>query len=655
MEKESRFFRRLPLRPFRCLSAWLALLIVSSVLWAQPTPAPVLPELSDLEFWTFEQFAGHGAMELKEPGAVPFLEINSIGDEGMAAEVRSRKIPVEPNRRYIVTLERRTEGLETVNAELTGGPYVQFWDEELLPGSYQPLGSIAPANADWHSITIEFVVPSTARWVDLHLAFAAYGGYEQGLRPRVSGRARGQVAFRNVELHAEGRIKILPASVRVADQTVQAGIETVFESLHNASLLGLFRDSDGYYESSNIVPDLSFGLFGIRRQGNPEYLGIIQRQWQELGLSASEEGELPQRVMSQVLYPLGVDEIFSFTGDVEFLKRFLPIADRALDYVHERADSNGLVRLVEYGQWQIGQGADWVDWYPTRMEGKTFNFHQWYVRALRRCAALHQEFGQNAAGSFASLDRAREYLIRADQVEKSLRRLYWAGDHFVTNIDYGGRIADEKWLDDHVWAIMLGTATAEQAEKIWSWIDEDPFEREGVPTSWAAFAGPVHGRLTWFGRLGAGDILARYHTGQGEHGAKLLRRISEIFARDRNVYEAYTMYGTIAPGTLGWGNYTEHCGGFLWALTEGPFGVSFESDEEAVATVRPWFPRGWSSGEAGLVLRGTRIDVAYSWSQGNLSLNLKGEGEPQRIRIVMRSGETKIVSIGSGTDATIVF
>ena len=117
------------------------------------------------------------------------------------------------------------------------------------------------------------------------------------------------------------------------------------------------------------------------------------------------------------------------------------------------------------------------------MEGKTFMFHQWYALALKRIAALHEEF----AGGIGSPEKARQYRERAALVEQSLRRLYWRGDHFITNIDYQGKPAEENWCDDQVWAIKWGVATPEQAAEIWAWMNADPKRYEGVPMSLGGF------------------------------------------------------------------------------------------------------------------------------------------------------------------------
>ena len=617
---------------------------------------PLIGDLSDSTYWTFQKFRGEGTVRFVASAEGPVVELAASGSEGMAASLRSPRFPVEPNRQYTMTMDVRTEGLEAIDANLTGAAYLLFWDGALLPGSYQPSDAVstrAPRDSGWHAVSQTVTTPTTARSAELHLAFAAYGPYTQTLRPRTSGRAKGRLWIRNVHVEGSGRVTPLPPSIGVSEPLVQAAVDTVADCLHNASINGIFVDSDGYSDSSNIVPDLSFGLYGVRRQGQPRYLEILRKQWEELGSSADAEGKLPQRVMSQVLFPIGVDEIFSFTGDQAFLAKLLPVADRALEYVNTRADRDGLVRLVEHGQWQIGEGADWVDWYPTRMEGKTFNFHQWYVRALRRMAALHDELSASGTRPFASARRAGEYRALADRIEASLRTLYWADDHFVTNVDYGGKIADQRWMDDQLWAIRLGIATPEQARKIWSWIDAESADLEAVPTRWAAFDGPQHGPLTWFGRTGGGDILARYRSGDPARGLALLKRISELFVRDHNVYEAYTMFGTVAPGTLGWGNYTEHCGGYIWSLIEGPFGLDFDSDRDAVATLKPRFPEEWDRAEARVYVRGTRVRIEYARTGGKTTVSLSGEeGEAQPIRIMLPGGGSEIIRLGAGARRT---
>ncbi|KAB2660670.1 MAG: hypothetical protein DVB31_13610 [Verrucomicrobia bacterium] len=644
---------RAPENGFRSL-AILALWFATMVRAATPSPREVtaLEPLSDAGFWTFTRHGGDGRMTPRQDPAGDYLEFESADGKGMAATLSSPPLRVEAGREYRVTMEIKTEDLIPVDphappfdSRMTGGAYFLFRDLADRPASFFPSrGTTAPSNTGWKEVVHPIKTPTTAGTAQVFLVYAGYGDWSGG-HPRISGRARGRLCIRNVRVIAGRKIPVLPAAVHVSDPVIQAGIDTAAACLHNASLNGRFEVSDGYTLSGNIVPDLSFGLFGARRAGHAEYVRLFAEYWRRLATQFDAAGRLKsQRVMSQVFFPLGVDEIFSFTGDTGFLSDLLPVADRSLAHVAARADEDGLARLVESGKWRIGEGADWVDWYPQRMEGKTLMFHQWYAHALRRMAALHEEF----AGGIGDAGKAREYRARADRIESSLRRLYWRGDHFVTNIDYQGKVADENWCDDQVWAIQWGVATPGQTASIWGWMNADPMRYEGVPMSWAAFDGPQHGRLSWFGRQGAGDILARYKSGQDVRAMELLLRISTIFARDRNIYEAYDMAGNLAHGSAGWGNYTEHIGGYFWSVVGGPFGIDFDRDGSASATVRPRFPSAWTGADAAIVVRGSRIKVVYTNGPGARQLSLEGDQQPQSIRVVTPDGKSRTLEVGPG-------
>jgi len=119
----------------------------------------------------------------------------------------------------------------------------------------------------------------------------------------------------------------------------------------------------------------------------------------------------------------------------------------------------------------VGGGADWVDWYRTRLDGRSFQFHVWLVKCLQRFAAIHSEF----TASFGNGTLASEYMARAEVLLVTLRA-QWAGDHWVTNPDY----ADEgEWYDDTVWSIYHGLASEQQTATLWAGIDRNTSFNEG--------------------------------------------------------------------------------------------------------------------------------------------------------------------------------
>ena len=120
------------------------------------------------------------------------------------------------------------------------------------------------------------------------------------------------------------------------------------------------------------------------------------------------------------------------------------------------------------------------------------------------------------------------------------------------------------------------------------------------------------------------------------------------------------MDGIRDQGTHGFGNYLEHCGGFTWAMMEGPFGITFASAASAsnssnssapgpgpapaadfvVATVAPNFPSNWSSASAWFVVRGTNVSVTYQGaaSVGTVTLSAPKDASMQRLRFVSPDG-----------------
>jgi hypothetical protein len=665
----------------------------------------VLRPFSDTAFWKFQIYMGNGIMKIGNENGADVLEFSSLGENGMAASYNSNLVPIDGGYEYIVTLEIKTENLIPEDAKIVGAPYFIFFDKNGHPAGWYPITDlrpgppiyIAPQNSDWITVRHHIKTPTNACEAQLVMAYAAFETWDaksharykelshdpslrsdeqdkqnvnaekeiiltcaferEGSDLRNTGRATGKIFIRDMRVERGELVPVYQSSIHVPDKAIQQSIDIANNCLHNSQLSGQFKVSSGYITSGNIVPDLSFGLFGVRRLDNRDYINTMKQYWKQTAAEMDQEGRITsQRVMSQLFFPLGADEIFSFTGDLIFLAENLPLAEKAIEYVTKHGDSNGLVRLVEYGNWHISEGADWVDWYPSRMEGKTIMFQIWYIRVLRRLASLNEEFNNSLfnGGKIGSAGKAIFYRNLADKVEESVRRLYWRKDHFVTNIDFGGKIADEIWLDNQVWAIKYGIATSEQTRDIWSFIDADQLKFEGIPMRWAAFDGPIHGPNSWFGRNGAGDILARYKTGNRERGFDLIQNISRIFNRDNDIYEAYDMNGKIVQGTYGWGNYTEHSGGYIWAIVEGIFGFSFDSDNKAAASMNPNFPDEWKNADIKVIIRGTNVNVSYSHLQKR-QLKFTGTGKVQNVRINLPDGTTKILLVGDRKTQTVTY
>ena len=147
---------------------------------------------------------------------------------------------------------------------------------------------------------------------------------------------------------------------------------------------------------------------------------------------------------------------------------------------------------------------------------------------------------------------------------------------------------------------------------LWRYLDSTPRDGlavEGMPCRWSNISSSGRLSWSWFGRLGAGDILARFRWGKTASAHKLLARVAEVFGQTGNIYESYNMSGGRGGDTGG--NYLEHCGGYAWAVVEGAFGIDFGSDSQAAATVTPRFAPSWPSAMGQFRLRGVDIEMNY--------------------------------------------
>ena len=188
----------------------------------------------------------------------------------------------------------------------------------------------------------------------------------------------------------------------------------------------------------------------------------------------------------------------------------------------------------------------------------------------------------------------------------------------------------------------------EQAARIFERIDAEPDVFEGVPLRWCApiaagdedpryLPGGKYGdtprpelrEFSWFGRLGAGDILARYRSGQDEHALRLILRYAAVVDRLGNVPECLDMHGKPRRGTGGAGDYLEHAGGYLWCVGAGLFGI--DDSKTGVLTWTPRVPSEIPAASTPLWHMGTCWE--FGWDAESLWIDPNGaEGTVQLVR-----------------------
>lgn len=346
--------------------------------------------------------------------------------------------------------------------------------------------------------------------------------------------------------------------------------------------------SRGFPIAMGIVPDLTFAMLGCRYLADRAYLDTLAGHADLLPRNMRRNGKFfinedlvagCDRVMSQVMYPLWIWELFRATGDRAFLDRHVEPIRRCLEYIESRTDAHGVVNQVDHEDWQISEGADWVDWCPERMEGSTCVYHTWYAYCLASCVHLFQRVGD--------AETADKMASRAARQRQVLAETFWAGAQYDDNVNYLERRVTNFWCDSQIWPIAFGLASQEQAQQIFARLDAEPELYLGCGLRWCA---PVPGDqifrpLTWFGRLGAGLVLARCLRKQPEEAWQTVTQFTQAVITAGTFPECFDMHGKPQEGTGGAGDYLEHAAGLLYCLGRGVMGLDDEGGD--VITWRP--------------------------------------------------------------------
>ena len=647
----------------------MALLLVVAA-WAPgvaaPTPTPpagVLPPCS-LAGYTFATFCqehttcGNATGRIAASDTSPDCgraDMVATGASAASAAFASPLFAVDPVAVYNVSWLVNTSYSVQKGGTVAGTVIAQFYDKhDMTFGPTRDADGWTPAiNAAcekastaglFEARSFSFSAPTTAVAARLWLIFA------DGLLTHSTATGAVSVAdvriFRVPQPTSQQQQPISAPRFHVPDSIIQRGINMSTNCLRDSNLQGEFTVGSDYQTSNNISPDRGFGVFGVRRFGTPKQVAQYQSEWgyESAAVHGQPDGSVRSRTMTLLFWPLGVDQFFSYSGNLSYLQMALPQADLMLSWVRNHSDVDGLFECSHDGQ-PAGKvtcpgplGMDWVDWHQSRALGKTFVFESWYVWTLQRMAALHEEFST----SFGNKTLALIYRSHAATVKKVLQSKYWRGDHWATNelsilrsccdmgvgdccqtLCGGGKCSADDvgspgvWTDDQVWSLYFNISNdLQKSAAVWKYLESTPRDGlsvEGVPCRWTNMSNTGRLSWSWFGRLGAGDILARFKWGKVSSAYKLLTRVASVFSDLGNIYESYNMSGGRGGDTGG--NYLEHCGGFAWAVVEGSFGIDFSSDAQAAATVAPRFDPSWPSASGEFRLRG--VDVVLEYVRGS--------------------------------------
>lgn len=404
-----------------------------------------------------------------------------------------------------------------------------------------------------------------------------------------------------------GSPKALADALQICANTYPANRRKDVLSSFNKTGYRMTVSPNGFPVAICMCPDLTFGLLGSRFVRNRDYLDTFRGHLDHLPRNMRRNGKFfinedqlagADRVFTQVMYPIWIWELYRATRDKKLLEFHRDPLTRCLGYIESRTDERGIVNQVDADDWQYSEGADWVDWCPERMEGSTCVYHTWYAHALGGCVPIFRKLGDEKMAAACEERQRRQRDV--------LDRYFWNGKAYWDNVNFQGEKVGRFWCDSQIWPIAYGYASSEQASSIFGRIDSEPEVFEGVPLRWCApitpgdedpryLPGGKYGdtprpelrEFSWFGRLGAGDIVARYRTGQADHALKLILRYADVISGLGTAPECLDMKGKPQEGTGGAGNYLEHAGGFLWCVGRGMFGID---DADGTLTWTPRFP-----------------------------------------------------------------
>ena len=428
-----------------------ALLSLGTAAAVAPPPAG-LPSCS-LAGYTFAQFCQEHTVCGNATGTIAATttgsgcgraDMASSGGSPASASFASPLFAVDPVAVYNVSWLVNTSYTPGKGCSVAGTVVAQFFDEHDMKfgptrdggGGWTPAVDAVCEKSSTAGLfeprSFTFSAPTTAVTARLWLAFAD-GHFTHST-------ATGEVSIADVRIERSSQPQQHPIPAprfHVPDAIIQRGINMSTNCLRDSTLQGQFTVGSDYQTSNNISPDRGFGAFGVRRFGTPELVAQYQSEWgyDSAAVHGQPDGSVRSRTMTLLLWPLGVDQFFSYNGNISYLKTALPQADLMLNWVANNSDTDGLFQCSHNGQ-PAGVvtcpgplGMDWVDWHQSRALGKTFVFESWYAWTLLRMAALHDEF----SASFGNKTLATTYRARAATVNKALETKYWHGDHWSTN------------------------------------------------------------------------------------------------------------------------------------------------------------------------------------------------------------------------------
>jgi len=369
-----------------------------------------------------------------------------------------------------------------------------------------------------------------------------------------------------------------------------------------------------------------------------------------------------------VWLPVCLQAYLDETGDSAILNESVTGTDGLTLSLFERI-SNAMTWLLnsrdERGLSYIAQG-DWCD--PMNMVGyKGKGVSGW----LSVATAYALNLWADICDSNKRTDLASHFRGGADTINQAVNQHLWDGDWYGRGItdddvvfgigkDTEGRI----FLNPQSWAILAGTCSDEQREKMIKAVEEQletPYGVTMLAPAYTAMRDDV-GRVTQkhpgsaengsvYNHAAIFYIFSLYTIGEAERAYKLLRQmipgpdIADFEQRGQmpiyipNYYRgAYHQY----PRTAGRSSQLFNTGTVSWvyrSLLEGLLGLKGEGK---ALRVEPQLPSEWPNAQATRMFRGAKLQVSYTRSNKVAGLQVWLDGAQQDSNLIdgLEAGKT---------------
>lgn len=237
------------------------------------------------------------------------------------------------------------------------------------------------------------------------------------------------------------------------------------------------------------------------------------------------------------LFVIAIWQYYRHTSDQDFLRKFAPLAQKAVDWLSGfDQDGDGLL--------ETGYLSDWMDSILKR--GKILNINIIYAKAVHNLAKICGKLGQS--------DQSRTCRAKAREICAKIRSVFWNGQYFYDWLDknkHGGFAAD-----GNVLAILFKIATPEQTQAIFNYIQANqldqghplvsvwpPYRRtQTLITYWIAGIADYHSSLIW-PWLGAINALNKFRHKKQKEAIADLALIGKWYLKNGVVAEVYEKDG----------------------------------------------------------------------------------------------------------------